>query len=768
MQRRNQTIEDQREAVISYRMGLTLFKSADYTQAISCFSRAISLVPSSSKYFFARGHCWRLQNDLLRAVFDYTMAIRIESDLHSKPAPEMGSYHAYRGIAFRKLGRIEEAILDQTLAIKLDPSLDMAWHNRGLCLAIQDKHEDAILDFEKSISVNPKQFKSHFNCGNSLFILSRYEEAYTKYKSAALMDSSHASVFNNIGLCCLHLNRFAEATTAFSTSIKKLSNSPNSASFLNNRALAYYAVGDYTSALEDLTNAISLNSNDVQLYFNRGNTHRAAKHVDLALSDFQIAEKLCPNDGLIHFAQGLVYRMKKKDDVAVKKFLVALELEPNYVPILHHLGLVYLIQKRFMDASELFEKAINLSPNIREYRLCRAKTAFELCEWKVVIDHVSVALDLSSPTPADLLLRGTAYYRRHLYKESLQDLLLAAEKMEFINKSDSKTRFEIWLGTTSTSSSAGDPSSPSAVSPYFATSTLPCSAVNSHHSKTILFSSNHSLNNDIMEVNVKTVNQEFSRLSDLIFTALARTERALGRLDDAIRHLSVALESNSKNLTVESSEVLFARAQCYFDLGRFPESIDDITTAIALSKNAVLYFWRGKYRTSLHDYEGAAVDFETTLQLVIDGNDDNSLDSSKLGLSLTAESKSLSISEVYQHLALVYAHLGQFEKAERFCSMAIDNRLIQDLPPAVFLVLEHAKMSQCAGKHKQAVKLFSDVISREPGNPRAYFRRGFSYKKLELFEKAALDFETARRLDPNDPVFVVDYHNVGSVEYFEW
>ncbi|KAL0219021.1 hypothetical protein P9112_004674 [Eukaryota sp. TZLM1-RC] len=726
----NQHHDDVREASISYRMGLSLFKSGDYAGAVTCFSRSISLVPSCPKYFFSRGHCWRFQNDLLRSLFDYTMAIKIDGS--------NALYYAYRGITFRKLNRLMEAIQDQTLALNIDPTLDMSFHNRGLCLALLKRHEEAIQDFNQALSINPKSFKVHFNLGCSLFVLGRYNEAASHLKKASQIEGSSSAVYNNLGLCCLHLGQFSDAVSAFSNAIKK-SKAQDSIPFLNNRSLAYYALGEFTAGLEDLTSAIGLNKEDPQLFFNRGNTHRSAGHVELAMADLNTAQKLNPNDGLVYYAQGLVHRMQGKEDLATQKFLKALEFEPNYVPIHHQLGLVYFAQGRYVAASEVLEKAVSLAPDVKEYRLCRAKAAYELCEWSIVLKHMNAAIEISEVTSNDLLLRGTAYYRRNLLKESLDDLTKAAELIK--EKKSPEVPVE-------QQALACDPSSACCVSPYVSTETLP-SASRQTLGNVAFVSGEHD----------RTATESNARLTDMIHTALARTERALGKYSEAIHHLSFALNNGQVD-----SDVLFARAQCYFDLGRFIESIEDITSAIELTESPVLYYWRGRYKKALHDYEGSAHDLETTVKLL---QNPHLVNEKSLGVGLLSEGKSLSRGEVHYQLCLVYSHLGKFKSAEESCRLAIENRSMPDLPPKLSLVHEHAKTSQCAGKHHQAIQLFSKVIRHQPNNSRAYFRRAFSYKSVEKFKEAARDFETARRLEPTNPIYVVDYRNVFSIDFFE-
>lgn len=61
------------------------------------------------------------------------------------------------------------------------------------------------------------------------------------------------------------------------------------------------------------------------------------------------------------------------------------------------------------------------------------------------------------------------------------------------------------------------------------------------------------------------------------------------------------------------------------------------------------------------------------------------------------------------------------------------------------------------GDHENAVLDFSYVISKNPKNAHAHFRRAFSYKLLKQYKEAADDFELAKKLDPLNPKMVVNY-----------
>jgi tetratricopeptide (TPR) repeat protein len=87
-------------------------KPADYSQAIECYTQAISLNPTVAKFFFMRGQCYKNKNQHPKCLSDYTMALRIE--------PKDKTYLEARGTCHRRLNMPVEAVKDYTAAIAVD------------------------------------------------------------------------------------------------------------------------------------------------------------------------------------------------------------------------------------------------------------------------------------------------------------------------------------------------------------------------------------------------------------------------------------------------------------------------------------------------------------------------------------------------------------------------------------------------------------------------------------------------------------------------
>jgi Tetratricopeptide repeat. len=90
---------------------------ADYSHAADLFSDAIA-IQTRAFLFFGRGKCFLALHQYQRALFDFSMSIRLESNTTSTNS-NVAKNIAYRGFCYRSLGRLGEALKDYKEAIRL-------------------------------------------------------------------------------------------------------------------------------------------------------------------------------------------------------------------------------------------------------------------------------------------------------------------------------------------------------------------------------------------------------------------------------------------------------------------------------------------------------------------------------------------------------------------------------------------------------------------------------------------------------------------------
>lgn len=75
---------------------------------------------------------------------------------------------------------------------------------------------------------------------------------------------------------------------------------------------------------------------------------------------------------------------------------------------------------------------------------------------------------------------------------------------------------------------------------------------------------------------------------------------------------------------------------------------------------------------------------------------------------------------------------------------------------------ERAKCRNKIGKYDESIIDFDTVIKRNPSNAHAYFGRGLALKAQKKYSEASADFETSKRLDPDNLKLIINYRTLNA------
>jgi len=116
-----------------------------------------------------------------------------------KRDPKNARAYTNRGAAYKKLGRIDQAIADDSAAIELDPLTPEYFDNRGLNYAANGDYDRAIADYNEAIRIKP-QASFLTNRGDAYNHKGGdYDRAIADYDRAIALDPGFALAYNNRG-----------------------------------------------------------------------------------------------------------------------------------------------------------------------------------------------------------------------------------------------------------------------------------------------------------------------------------------------------------------------------------------------------------------------------------------------------------------------------------------------------------------------------------------------------------------------------------------
>jgi tetratricopeptide (TPR) repeat protein len=203
------------------------------------------------------------------------------------------------GLAYERLGKIEEAQRSYARSVALHPQdlnayhrlavlalqsndavqaltwIDKAltyeqtavglWNNRALALVELARYDEADHAFHKAVELSPQNWTAYYNQGRMLLKQKRYEEAEPVLRRAVELDPNSTITLNNLGLVLNGLWRYDEAIAMFD---RALALDPANAELMENKAVSLYCKHDLAGAEALLRRVLSLYPNEPNAHYN--------------------------------------------------------------------------------------------------------------------------------------------------------------------------------------------------------------------------------------------------------------------------------------------------------------------------------------------------------------------------------------------------------------------------------------------------------------------------------------------------------------------
>jgi Flp pilus assembly protein TadD len=189
-----------------------------------------------------------------------------------KKSPEAALPHNSLGIAYGKVGRIDEAISEFQAALKLKPSYAEAHTNLGVVYAKQGRTNEAINEYLIALSLYPEDVNALFNLANDYADQGRNDEAINRYRTALKLNPEDVKIYNNLGIVYADEGRIDEAINSFKT---VLDIDPGFVEARTNLGIAYAKQGRIDEAVNEFKTVLNLKPEDI----------KARQYLDLLLTN---------------------------------------------------------------------------------------------------------------------------------------------------------------------------------------------------------------------------------------------------------------------------------------------------------------------------------------------------------------------------------------------------------------------------------------------------------------------------------------------------
>lgn len=171
-----------------YNTGIKYLDSLKNDEAIVCFSKAISINPGNSIYFYKRGSAYFNKTAYELAIADFEYCFKV--------IPDEAEYLYLIGICYEKLDKNAMALTYYSNSINLDS--DERYYKRRANLNFKmENYLHTIKDYDELLIINQKDGASYFFRGVAYYKLNDKKNACIDWNNALLNSYSKASEYIN-------------------------------------------------------------------------------------------------------------------------------------------------------------------------------------------------------------------------------------------------------------------------------------------------------------------------------------------------------------------------------------------------------------------------------------------------------------------------------------------------------------------------------------------------------------------------------------------
>ena len=243
-------------------------------------------------------------------------------------APGSPSAHNNLGGDAHALGRFEEALSHYDAALRLDPRFAVALRNRGATLLQLGRLDEAARSVEASLEIDPGSAEAHHTLGTVLLRGRRPDQAIARFNEALRLDPGHAEARNNLGMALEVTGRLPEAAAQYEESARL----KPAAITLDNLGYALLRMGRRDEARAQFEKAIGLQPEYAPAQISLGTLLLDAGRPDEALQHFRVALEHSRGNTAAeaHNGMGVALANSGSLESAITHFREAVRLRPDY------------------------------------------------------------------------------------------------------------------------------------------------------------------------------------------------------------------------------------------------------------------------------------------------------------------------------------------------------------------------------------------------------------------------------------------------------
>lgn len=241
------------------------------------------------------------------------------------PSDAVGFYNL--GLAYRKLGRMDEAFEFLSRAVQVMPGHAEYNFQAGLIEAEREHYSEAIQYLKDAIRLDPLHSRARQLLGQVYEKTGCLEEAIQSYRRVTFLEATKGEVFLNLGMTCFKAGHWEEAQQALRKAMTLEPQNHLATYYLGLIVMRDEKVLD--DAEELFKKTVRLKPDFIDAYNQLGNLYVQQAQYKNAIRAYRDVLRLNPNSKDAHYQLGFVYAMMRDLESARREYNYLKDIDPD-------------------------------------------------------------------------------------------------------------------------------------------------------------------------------------------------------------------------------------------------------------------------------------------------------------------------------------------------------------------------------------------------------------------------------------------------------
>ena len=336
-------------ALVAYNYGVSLVRKGLVEQAIKEWQTALGIQPYFPEAHYALGLGFSAKRNPAVAVSHLRSALSL--------APDWVQAYVVLGRAHYESHEYDEARAVWSKALELNPREARIYANLGHLAVEEGNYQDAIHHAQQAIALQPDLIPSHFHLGVAFLAKGQTHAGMKALQHVLALDARFTPAQLLLGIASSRIGNWAQAAYHFREALQQNPFGPETFWLHVNLGMALTSMGHFQDATKEFQWVAQQRPEWAQGWSQLGLALMSERRWSEAVEALEMAIQRKPDWAHLHFSLGNAYAELGEWASAVQAFREAVNIAPDFVDALFHLGIVLRAQNQVSEAIDPLRQA---------------------------------------------------------------------------------------------------------------------------------------------------------------------------------------------------------------------------------------------------------------------------------------------------------------------------------------------------------------------------------------------------------------------------